>query len=203
MIRTSRRDFIIRATQGSLVLGGIALLAACGGTTAAPASGAASAPGSAPASNKPASSAPSSAAASPAAASGSAAAVELSFFFPVAVGGPITKIINSYAADFTKANPKIIVKPTFAGSYQDTLTKVQTTLDGGGTPPDTMVSLSTDLYTLQDAGYIIPLDDYINNSGGAKYAGDFFPSFMLNSKAGGKTYGIPFQRSTVVMYYNK
>ena len=26
---------------------------------------------------------------------------------------------------------------------------------------------------------------------------------MLNSQTGGKTWGIPFQRSTVVMYWNK
>ena len=29
-----------------------------------------------------------------------AADVELSFYYPVAVGGPITKIIDGYAADF-------------------------------------------------------------------------------------------------------
>ena len=33
------------------------------------------------------------------------AATEISFFFPVAVGGPITKIIDGYAADFEKENP--------------------------------------------------------------------------------------------------
>ena len=31
----------------------------------------------------------------------------------------------------------------------------------------------------------------------------FFPAFMLNSRTAGKTWGIPFQRSTVVMYWNK
>ena len=33
------------------------------------------------------------------------APVEVSFFYPVAVGGPITKIIDGYAADFEKENP--------------------------------------------------------------------------------------------------
>ena len=33
------------------------------------------------------------------------AATEVSFFYPIAVGGPITKIIDGYAADFEKANP--------------------------------------------------------------------------------------------------
>ena len=33
------------------------------------------------------------------------APVEVSFYFPVAVGGPITKIIDTFAADFEKENP--------------------------------------------------------------------------------------------------
>ena len=31
----------------------------------------------------------------------------------------------------------------------------------------------------------------------------FYPAFMENSQTGGKTWGIPFQRSTIVLYYNK
>ena len=31
----------------------------------------------------------------------------------------------------------------------------------------------------------------------------FYPGFMANSQTNGKTWGIPFQRSTIVMYYNK
>ena len=47
--------------------------------------------------------------------------VEVSFFYPVAVGGPITKLIDAYAADFTKENPSITVKPIYAGTYQETI----------------------------------------------------------------------------------
>ena len=35
------------------------------------------------------------------------AATEIPFYYPVAVGGPITKIIDGYAADFEKENPGI------------------------------------------------------------------------------------------------
>jgi len=31
----------------------------------------------------------------------------------------------------------------------------------------------------------------------------FYPAFMENSQTGGKTWGIPFQRSTIVLYWNK
>jgi sn-glycerol 3-phosphate transport system substrate-binding protein len=33
--------------------------------------------------------------------------------------------------------------------------------------------------------------------------GKFFPAFMANSRTAGKTWGIPFQRSTIVLYWNK
>ena len=31
----------------------------------------------------------------------------------------------------------------------------------------------------------------------------FYPALMANSRAGGKTWGIPFQRSTILLYWNK
>jgi hypothetical protein len=36
-----------------------------------------------------------------------------------------------------------------------------------------------------------------------KWLQSFFPAFMLNSQEGGKTWGVPFQRSTIVLYWNK
>lgn len=129
--------------------------------------------------------------------------IELSFYYPVAVGGPLTKIIDSMVAEFTAANPNIKVEPVFSGSYADTLTKVQTLIQGGQTP-DVAVLLSTDVYTLVDQDAIVPLNPFIDaDPDGQSYISDFFPAFMANSKIGDTVYGIPFQRSTVVMYYNK
>src|SRR4029079_12137007 len=48
------------------------------------------------------------------------AATEFTLFFPVAVGGPITKLIDTMAVDFEKENPSIKVKPVYAGTYQET-----------------------------------------------------------------------------------
>jgi sn-glycerol 3-phosphate transport system substrate-binding protein len=67
---------------------------------------------------------------------------EISFYFPVAVGGPITKIIDGYAADFQRENSGIKVTPIYAGTYQDTLTKAQTALKAGS-GPQMAVLLST------------------------------------------------------------
>src|SRR4249920_1168557 len=75
--------------------------------------------------------------------------VEISFYYPVAVGGPITKIIDGLAADFEKENAGIKVKPIYAGTYQETIVKVLTALKSGE-PPQTSVLLSTDMFTLID-----------------------------------------------------
>lgn len=127
---------------------------------------------------------------------------EISFFYPVAVGGPITKLIDTYAADFEKANPSIKVKPIYAGTYQETIVKALTA-HKSGTPPVTSVLLSTDMFTLIDEEAIVPFDDFIKTEDDKKWLAGFYPGFMENSQTGGKTWGIPFQRSTIVLYWNK
>ena len=131
-----------------------------------------------------------------------AAAQELSFYYPVAVGGPVTKIIDEMAADFEKENPGIKIKPVYAGSYQDTVTKVLTAAKGGDAP-HIAVMLSTDMYTLIDEGVVVAIDDLLKAPEDKAWLNSFYPGFMQNSQTGGKTWGIPFQRSTVVMYWNK
>jgi len=130
------------------------------------------------------------------------APVEVSFFFPVAVGGPVTKIIDGYAADFAKENPGIRVKPIYSGTYQDTIAKALTAAKGDD-PPVTSILLSTDMYTLIDEGAIVPFDPMIKTADDQAWLKSFYPAFMANSQTGGKTWGIPFQRSTIVLYYNK
>ncbi|MFO0988584.1 MAG: ABC transporter substrate-binding protein [Alphaproteobacteria bacterium] len=126
----------------------------------------------------------------------------LQFYFPVAVGGPITKIIDGMVADFEKANPAIKVKPIYAGSYQDTITKVLTAIKGGDVPQLSVI-LSTDMYTLIDEDAIVPIESLLKTDDDRKWLAGFYPGFMENSRTGGKTWGIPFQRSTIVMYWNK
>lgn len=130
------------------------------------------------------------------------APVEVSFFYPVAVGGPITKIIDGYAADFEKENPGIKLKPIYTGSYQDSITKALTAVKSGE-PPVTSILLSTDMFSLIDEDAIVPFDELAKTPDDQAWLKSFYPAFMENSQTGGKTWGIPFQRSTIVLYYNK
>lgn len=133
----------------------------------------------------------------PAIARAEAATVE--FYFPVAVGGPIPKIIDGFAADFMKENPEITLKPIYAGSYTDTLTKAVTaTKSGQG--PQLAVLLSTDAFSLIDDELIVPFD---NSADDRAWLASFYPAFLANTAINGRQWGVPFQRSTIVMYYNK
>lgn len=133
------------------------------------------------------------------------APLEINFYYPTAVGGPLTQIFDGYAAQFNEANPDIKVIPTYAGGYNDISAAVQTEIQGTGEGPDVAVMLSVDLQTFIDNGYIVPVQPFIDAMGdGEAYASDFFPAFMLNSVDGdGMVWSIPFQRSTPVLYYNK
>jgi sn-glycerol 3-phosphate transport system substrate-binding protein len=130
------------------------------------------------------------------------AAVELKFYYPVGVSGPLAKVMNGLVDDFNMAHPGIHVTPIFAGDYYQTMAKVQTAVMGGA-PPDVAVLLSTDLFTLLDMHAIIPLDGFIQQAGGDRFRSDFYAAFLRNSQIGNTTYSIPFQRSTIILYYNQ
>ncbi|MCD0417318.1 ABC transporter substrate-binding protein [Rubrivivax sp. JA1024] len=131
-----------------------------------------------------------------------ASATEVTFYYPVAVGGPITKIIDGYAAEFTKAHPDITVKPVYTGSYQDSVVKAITAAKAGNAP-DIAILLSTDMFTLIDNDLIEPIDTLAKSEADHEWLKAFYPAFMENSQTGGHTWGIPFQRSTIVQYWNK
>ena len=130
------------------------------------------------------------------------AKTEISFYFPVAVGGPITKTIDQYAAEFNKENPELNVTPVYSGTYQETIVKVLTA-HKAGKPPTAAILLSTDTFTLVDEDAIVPVDNFVKTDADRAWMKSFFPAFMLNGQFANKTWGVPFQRSTVVMFWNK
>jgi sn-glycerol 3-phosphate transport system substrate-binding protein len=134
----------------------------------------------------------------------SAGKMELTFFYPVNVGGPLTTLIDTICADFNRENPNIIVKPVYTGNYDDTVVKIQTAIQGRN-PPDFFINLATQRFSMAASKAAIPLDDLIAADGpaGKAYIDDFLVGFMEDSWVDGKIYSIPFQRSTMVFFYNK
>ncbi|MGD9290979.1 MAG: extracellular solute-binding protein, partial [Desulfobacterales bacterium] len=127
---------------------------------------------------------------------------ELTLYYPVAVGGPLTKIVDSMVVDFMKENPDIKVNAIYAGNYNDARIKALAALRSGK-PAQLSVMFSIDIYEMIEQDAIIAFDDIVETPEEKAWLNSFYPTLMENGRTAGKTWGIPFQRSTIVMYYNK
>lgn len=132
----------------------------------------------------------------------SAFAVDLEFYFPVAVGGDAAAVIEDLTQGYMEQNPDVTINAVYTGSYADTTTRAITAARGGN-PPQLAILLSTDMFAMIDEEIVLPWDDFLSEDDMENWIGGFYPSFMRNSQSEGKTWGIPFQRSTPVMYWNK
>ncbi|MDD1779781.1 ABC transporter substrate-binding protein [Enterovibrio sp. ZSDZ35] len=131
-----------------------------------------------------------------------AATTELNMYYPIAVGGALTKVVDGMVDDFEAQNPDIKVNAIYSGNYDDTRVRALSALNSGE-PAQLAVMFSIDVYDLIEQDLISPFDDQLKGEADQAWLNDFYPALMENGQAEGKTWGIPFQRSTIVAYYNK
>ena len=125
---------------------------------------------------------------------------ELTMYYPIAVGGALTEVVDGIVADFEAANPDITVNAIYSGNYDDTRVRALSALSSGE-PAQLAVMFSIDAYDLIEQELIVAFDDIEGVD--PAWLDSFYPALMANSRIEGKTWGIPFQRSTIVAYYNK
>ena len=130
------------------------------------------------------------------------AKTDLTMYYPVAVGGPLTKVVDGMIETFEKQNPDIDVTAIYAGNYNDARVKALAALKSGK-PAQLSVMFSIDVHELMDLNAIVPFDEVVSSDQDRQWLNSFYPALMENGKVAGKTWGVPFQRSTIVMYYNK
>ncbi|WP_097461462.1 ABC transporter substrate-binding protein [Mangrovitalea sediminis] len=130
------------------------------------------------------------------------AKTDLTMYYPIAVGGPLTKVVDGMVSDFEKQNPDIHVNAIYAGNYNDARVKALAALKSGQ-PAQLAVMFSIDVHELMDLHAIIPFDEMAKTPEDKAWLHSFYPALMKNGEVNGKTWGVPFQRSTIVMYYNK
>ncbi|MBR1408310.1 MAG: ABC transporter substrate-binding protein [Clostridia bacterium] len=130
--------------------------------------------------------------------------LELTMYFPVNVGGAVAQLIDDMTSEFNQENPDIQVQAVYTGNYDDTVTAIQTAIQGGNAP-DLFVSLATQRFTMDSTKMAMRLDDIIaKDPEGQAFVDDFIDGFMLDSYVeDGAIISIPFQRSTMVLFYNK
>jgi len=131
-----------------------------------------------------------------------AAETELTMYYPIAVGGPLTQVVDGIVDEFEAQNPDITVNAIYAGNYDDTRIKALAALNSGE-PAQLSVMFSIDVYDLIEQDLIVAFDDLVEGAEEEAWLESFYPALMANGTVEGKTWGIPFQRSTIVAYYNK
>jgi len=132
----------------------------------------------------------------------SAKSIDLTMYYPVSVGGALTKVVDEMVNDFEATNPDVNVNAIYAGNYDDTRVKALAAIKAGEAV-QTSVMFSIDMLALKNRGLIRPFNDFVKTKEDQKWLESFYPALMANGQLDDKTYGIPFQRSTIVMYYNK
>jgi sn-glycerol 3-phosphate transport system substrate-binding protein len=128
------------------------------------------------------------------------AKVDIKIYYPVQVAGPLTRVIDGFVKEFNETHPDIRVTAVYAGKYGQTMQKAQTAFMTGN-PPDIAILRTTSVLMLMDMGAIVPLDEFISDD--KAYLEDFYPAFINSVKRKGKIWGIPYQISTPLFYYNK
>ena len=129
-----------------------------------------------------------------------AAETELTMYYPIAVGGALTEVVDGIVAKFEEANPEIKVNAIYSGNYDDTRVRALSAI-ASGEPAQLAVMFSIDAYDLIEQERIVAFEDIEGVD--EAWLDSFYPALMANSRIEGKTWGIPFQRSTIVAYYNK
>ena len=130
--------------------------------------------------------------------------VTIDFYFPTAVDGPISDILQGYADQFMEQNPHITVNVVYTGDYNQTRDTIQTEISSGSVTVDVAVMLAIDLFSFIEEESILPLQPFIEELEEPQaFVSDFFPAFWTNSvDEEGTIWSLPFQRSTPILFYN-
>ena len=132
------------------------------------------------------------------------AATEIDFFFPVPVQGRLSNEIQRLVGEFNTRHPDIHVTPSYTGSYDDTNLKTHAAI-AAGHPPAVVLMSANFIREYAITSDAVPLDPLIQADGmtDEQYMDRFWPALRVNAMEAGHVYGVPYQNSTPVMYYNE
>ncbi len=142
------------------------------------------------------------AAVSPGAPLQAAGPVQLTYWFPVDLGGGLANVMQTLVAQFNQTHPDVHVTAVYTGNYDAELQKIQAAQLAGNLPDVAMIE-NGQTQLLAPTGILTPLDGFIAKAGGRAYIDRFMPAMLLNSYYKGMMYALPYARSVPVLYYNK
>jgi sn-glycerol 3-phosphate transport system substrate-binding protein len=131
------------------------------------------------------------------------AATDIDLFFPVPVQGKLSVEMQRVIDVFNKAHPDINVTAAYTGAYDDTNLKTRAAI-AAGRPPAVVIMSANFIREYVINNDAIALDELIAKDGQTpqSFMAQFWPALRPNAMEGGHVYGVPFQNSTPLLYYN-
>lgn len=128
--------------------------------------------------------------------------VEITFWH--AMSGDLEKSLQKLTDEFTAQNPNIKVTLQNQSSYPDLQQKITATVASPKDLPTITQAYPDWMFNPIQDGLVTDLTPYIENET-IKFDNydDILPSLREASKINGKIYGMPFNKSTEVIWYNK
>lgn len=110
-------------------------------------------------------------------------------------------MFNQLADEYRAAHPDIDLEIVNAGGYVETLEKLQVAY-AGGAPPNISMTEQTRSAGLYYAGALLSIDEFVKGTNGFNI-NDFSKAMLGAVTYDGKLYGLPYNTSTPLLYYNK
>src|SRR5271166_2698005 len=136
-------------------------------------------------------------------AAGAAGPTEIELFFPVPVQGNLANKMRELIDRFNAGHSDIKVTAVYTGSYDDTNLKTRAAIKAGKPPAAVIMSANfVREYVINDE--VDTFDPLIEKAGKTPdaFMDEFWPALKPNGVIGRHVYGIPFQNSTPLLYYN-
>ncbi|WP_027417081.1 ABC transporter substrate-binding protein [Aneurinibacillus terranovensis] len=121
--------------------------------------------------------------------------------FWYAMSGKNGEAVKKMVDDFNHSQNEVKVNATFQGNYYDNHAKVLSAIAAGNQPDVTQIEVAS-MASFANSGALEDLTPYVTGKNGTD-KNDFVPGLLGNSYWKGKFYGIPFNRSTPLLYINK
>lgn len=128
--------------------------------------------------------------------------VEISFWH--AMSGDLEKTLENLTDKFMEANPNITVNLQNQSTYNDLQQKMTATLASPKDLPTLTQAYPHWMINAMQDELLVDLKPYIENETiGSENYNDILEGFRTSSEIDGKIYGMPFNKSTEVIWYNK
>ena len=128
---------------------------------------------------------------------------ETTITFWHAMNGQLEKALQKLTEDFMKANPNIKVELQNQSTYKDLQAKINSTLTSPKDLPTITQAYPNWLFNAASQDSLVDFKPYLENETiGFKKGEEIRSDLMEGARINGVQYGIPFNKSTEVLFYN-